>query len=50
MTEVCAIEILGGRLSSERVVETGTTTCIITEAGLQRQIHFVSGWALEYEV
>lgn len=50
MTEGHVTEILGGRLSFERVVETGTTTCIITEAGLQRQINFVSGWALEYEV
>lgn len=49
MTEIHATEIWEGRLSSERVVGTGTR-CLVTEVGFQRQRNVVTGWALECEV
>ena len=49
MTELHVIEILEGRLSSERVVGPGTR-CLVTEVDFQRQTNSGSGWALEHEV
>lgn len=47
--ELRVIEILEGRLSSERVAGAGSR-CRFTELGFQRQANSVSAWPVGYEV